>query len=131
MPPPVARDVGGGAGGGRDGGGDRVASRRGACADTVAATAPAMTAAATKVWRIGILSVIGVAMLWMETLSKQAPLWAGVATFAVVALVAGLADRARTRRDRADAVGFMPWPTVQMAAIMVAVVLAALAITAR
>ena len=58
----------------------------------------------------------------------QAGLWAGAAAAAALILASGLADRRRTRRRDLDRVGWVPWPLVQVTAIILAVVLAALAV---
>ena len=49
--------------------------------------------------------------------------WGGAAVALVVAIIAGVADRRRTRRDDLDRVGWVDWRTVQMAALIVAAVL--------
>ncbi|MFN3945353.1 MAG: hypothetical protein ACK4K7_10530 [Allosphingosinicella sp.] len=58
----------------------------------------------------------------------QAGLWAGAGASAAMVLVAALADRARQRRRDLDAPGWMPWPAIQVFALLLAVVLAALAV---
>lgn len=55
--------------------------------------------------------------------------WAGVA-LAVVAL-GGLADWRNRRRSNIDRVAMLPWPLIQVMALLAAVMLAALAINAR
>jgi hypothetical protein len=55
--------------------------------------------------------------------------WAGVA-LAVVAL-GGVADWRNRRRRNIDRVAMLPWPLIQVMALLAAVMLAALAINAR
>lgn len=55
--------------------------------------------------------------------------WAGVA-LAVVAL-GGVADWRNRRRRNIDRVAMLPWPLIQVLALLAAVMLAALAINAR
>lgn len=57
----------------------------------------------------------------------QAELWWGAGIALTVAVVAIFADRRRQRRDDLDRVGFMPWALVQVIALLVAVICAALA----
>lgn len=47
---------------------------------------------------------------------------------AAVAVASGVADARRARRHDLDRVGVMPWPGIQMAAILCAVILGALAL---
>lgn len=54
-------------------------------------------------------------------------LWALSAIAATVAGVAGYAERRRLTREDLDRVGVMPWPGLQLVAILVAIVAAALA----
>ncbi len=58
----------------------------------------------------------------------QAGLWTGAGTAIAIAVLSGWQDwRRRTRHDP-DAVGIVDWPTVQMIALIVAVILASLAL---
>ena len=57
-------------------------------------------------------------------------LWWIAASAASVALVAGLADRWRTRRRDLDRAGWVPWPLVLITALIVASVAVALALKA-
>ena len=52
--------------------------------------------------------------------------WLGTAAAvaATVALAAGIAERARTRRIQLDRVGFMPWTAVSFWSTMIALILA-------
>ena len=59
----------------------------------------------------------------------QVGLWSGAAALAAVAVASGVADARRARRRDLDRVGVMPWPGIQMAAILCAVILGALALT--
>ena len=61
-------------------------------------------------------------------IDTQASLWFGVAASAVVGGWAALADRRRARRTRLDHVGWVPWPLILLAALMVGAVCAALAL---
>lgn len=55
--------------------------------------------------------------------------WAGAA-LAIVAL-GGLADWRNRRRRNIDRVAMLPWPLIQVMALLAAIVLAALAVNAR
>ena len=55
--------------------------------------------------------------------------WAGAA-LAVVA-IGGLADWRNRRRRNIDRVAILPWPLIQVMALLAAIILAALAINAR
>lgn len=57
----------------------------------------------------------------------QVLLMTGAVLAAVVAVLAGWRDAARRRRADADAVGWVDWPTVQMAALIALAVLGWLA----
>jgi len=48
--------------------------------------------------------------------------WIGAAIALCVAVLAGLADRRTVRRNDLDRVAWLDWRTVQMAAVIVAVV---------
>jgi hypothetical protein len=63
-------------------------------------------------------------------MTTQAALWTGAGTAAAVALVAALADRRRTRRRDLDRPGLVPWPLVQILAMLIAAVVAAFALKA-
>ena len=58
----------------------------------------------------------------------QAGLWAVAGGAAAVALAAGLADRRRSRRPNLDRPGWMPWPAIQILAMIAAALAAAYAI---
>ena len=58
----------------------------------------------------------------------QAMLWWIAASAALVGLIAGLADRRRTRRRNLDRAGWVPWPLVLITALIVAAVAVALAL---
>jgi hypothetical protein len=55
-------------------------------------------------------------------------LWAAAGAAAAVAGLAAIADRNRSRRRDPDRVGWVPWPTVLILAIICAAVFAALAL---
>lgn len=58
----------------------------------------------------------------------QGPMWIGVGAWLALAAGSALAEWRRGRRDDPDAVGFMPWTSLQVFAILGAVITAALAI---
>jgi hypothetical protein len=58
----------------------------------------------------------------------QAQLWIAAAACAIVAGLAGLGEWARGRRRNLDNPGWVPWTLIQVLAMTIAVVLAALAI---
>lgn len=57
----------------------------------------------------------------------QVLIWSGAAAAFVLAVLAGWRERARKRRINLDAVGPVPWPTVQFLALVALAVFAALA----
>lgn len=61
-------------------------------------------------------------------MTTQAALWTGAGVAASVALIAALADRRRTRRRDLDRPGWVPWPLIQILAMIVAAVAAAFAL---
>lgn len=61
--------------------------------------------------------------------AMQAGLWSGVAACAALAVASGVADRRRARRSDPDRVGVVPWTTLQLAALMTGIVVAAVAIS--
>ena len=63
-------------------------------------------------------------------MSTQDALWTAAGVAAAVALAAALADRRRMRRRDLDRPGVMPWAPIQVLAMLVAAVLAALALKA-
>ncbi len=68
---------------------------------------------------------------WDQFSALQQPLVIGAIIAALIALGSALADRRRMRRGTLDAVGFMPWAGINLAAIMATVVLLALYISGR
>lgn len=52
--------------------------------------------------------------------------WGAAGVALVLAIVAGLADRKRQRRDSLDAVGWVPWRGLQVAAMFAVLALAIL-----
>lgn len=61
----------------------------------------------------------------------QQQLWTSVAVALLAAIVAGLGERQRKRRKDMDRIGLMPWPLVQVLAILAALVLASMALHLR
>lgn len=61
-------------------------------------------------------------------MTAQAQLWIAAGALALLAALAALAERRRSRRRDIDKPGWVPWTLIQVLAMMVAVVLAALAI---
>jgi hypothetical protein len=61
-------------------------------------------------------------------MTTQAALWAGAGTFAAVAVAAALAERRRMHRRDLDRPGWVPWALIQILAILLAAVAAALAL---
>lgn len=55
-------------------------------------------------------------------------LWIVAGGLIVLAVIAGLADYRRNKRANLDAVGFVPWPFLQFAALMGALIVASLAL---
>ncbi|WP_374126807.1 MULTISPECIES: hypothetical protein [unclassified Sphingomonas] len=58
----------------------------------------------------------------------QAGLWAGAGIAVAIALFSGWRDWRRARRADPDAVSMIDWPTVQILALIAAVVMAGLAL---
>lgn len=58
----------------------------------------------------------------------QQQLWTSVGAALLVAVVAGLGERKRKRRIDMDRIGLIPWPLVQILAILMALILASVAI---
>jgi len=61
----------------------------------------------------------------------QQQLWTGVGTALLVAVVAAFGERKRKRRRDMDRIGLMPWPLVQVLAILTALILASIALNLR
>ena len=61
----------------------------------------------------------------------QQQLWTSVGAAVLVALVAGIGERKRKRRINMDRIGLVPWPLVQVLAILTALILASVAINLR
>lgn len=57
----------------------------------------------------------------------QAALWVAAGAALAVAIFSGWRDHARARRDDLDAVGWVDWRSVQMAALLTAMILVGLA----
>ena len=61
-------------------------------------------------------------------LTTQAALCGGAIVCFGIAAIAGWRDYRRIRRRDPDAIGLIDWPTLQMASLLVAVILAGLAL---
>jgi hypothetical protein len=58
----------------------------------------------------------------------QVRLWSGAVVCVALAVASGVADWRRRKRPDLDRVGVMPWPTLQFAAMMAALLLASVAL---
>lgn len=58
----------------------------------------------------------------------QFGLWGGAAAAALVAVASGFGDRRRKRRRDLDRVGFVPWPLIQLLAMLLVVILVSVAL---
>lgn len=58
----------------------------------------------------------------------QARLWSAAAACVAVAVASGVGQWRRGRRRDLDRVGMVPWPTIQFAAMMGALILASVAL---
>jgi len=58
----------------------------------------------------------------------QQELWTSVGVALLVAVIAGFGERQRKRRRDMDRISLMPWPLVQVLAILAALILASLAL---
>jgi hypothetical protein len=54
--------------------------------------------------------------------------WIGAGVALLLAIVAGVADARRNRRDQLDRIGWMPWRGIQVAAAFAALMLVVLAL---
>lgn len=63
----------------------------------------------------------------MDQLETHPGLWTAIAALALLAVFAGIADWRRKRRDDLDRVGMIYWPTVQVLALIAAVILGVIA----
>jgi hypothetical protein len=61
-------------------------------------------------------------------MTAQAALWTGAGAAAALAGLAALADRRRARRRDLDRPGWIPWPLIQILAMLLAAVAAAFAL---
>lgn len=68
--------------------------------------------------------------LWGK-MQEPSSLWIVAGGLVVLAVVTGLADHRRNKRANLDAVGFVPWPFLQFAALMGALIVASLALHQR
>ncbi|MES2988124.1 MAG: hypothetical protein V4808_09485 [Pseudomonadota bacterium] len=58
----------------------------------------------------------------------QQELWTSVGVAVLVAVVAGLGERQRKRRTDMDRIGLMPWPLIQVLALLAALIFTSLAL---
>ena len=58
-------------------------------------------------------------------------LWSGAAVALGVAVVSGFGEHRRRRRRDPDKVGLVPWPLIQVLAMLVAVILVSVALNLR
>ncbi len=58
----------------------------------------------------------------------QQQLWTSVAAALLVAVIAGFGERQRKRRKDMDRIGLLPWPLIQVLAILCALILTSLAL---
>jgi hypothetical protein len=61
----------------------------------------------------------------------QQELWTGVGLALLVAVIAGLGERKRKRRRDMDRIGLLPWPLIQVLALLAALILTSLALHLR
>ena len=61
----------------------------------------------------------------------QQQLWTSVGVAVVVAVIAGFGERQRKRRKDMDKIGLMPWPLIQILAMLAALILTSLALHVR
>lgn len=61
----------------------------------------------------------------------QQQLWVGVGAALFLAVIAGLGERKRKRRDDLDRIGLISWPLVQVLSILAALILASMALNLR
>ena len=61
----------------------------------------------------------------------QQELWTGVGMALLVAVIAALGERKRKRRRDMDRIGLLPWPLIQVLALLTAVILTSLALHLR
>ena len=61
----------------------------------------------------------------------QQQLWTGVGVAVLVAVIAGYGEHRRKRRKDLDRVGLMPWPLIQVLAMLAALILASVAMHVR
>ena len=61
----------------------------------------------------------------------QQELWTSVGVALLVAVIAGFGERQRKRRADMDRIGLMPWPLIQVLAMLTALILTSLALHLR
>lgn len=68
-------------------------------------------------------------MAWFASTFEGLQFWTWASIFsALVVVISSFADWKRTRRQDINAVGFMPWTTITLFAVLASVISAALAI---
>ncbi|RYE04551.1 MAG: hypothetical protein EOP61_00085 [Sphingomonadales bacterium] len=58
----------------------------------------------------------------------QQELWTGVGIALAVAVISGFGERRRKQRKDMDRIGLMPWPLIQVLALLIALILTSLAL---
>lgn len=58
----------------------------------------------------------------------QQELWTGVGIALAVAVIAAFGERKRKRRTDMDKIGLLPWPLIQIMALLMALILTSLAL---
>lgn len=58
-------------------------------------------------------------------------LWIGAGAAVTVAIASGLGEHRRSNRKDLDQVGLMPWPLIQLLALLAAVILVSVALNLR
>ena len=61
----------------------------------------------------------------------QQELWTGVGVALLVAVIAAFGERKRKRRRDMDRIGLLPWPLIQVLALLAALILTSLALHLR
>ncbi|WP_066801252.1 hypothetical protein [Sphingomonas soli] len=61
----------------------------------------------------------------------QQELWTSVGIALLVAVIAGFGEHQRKRRSDMDRIGLMPWPLIQVLALLAALILTSVALHLR
>jgi hypothetical protein len=69
--------------------------------------------------------------MWGLIGTMQQQLWGSAVAAVIVAVLSGLGERRRHQRRRFDRVGFMPWPLIQLLAMLAAVICTSVALNLR